>query len=236
MRGATARAGTPRPWTRRGLVGWYTSLALDGAGNPRISYYDSTQNVDLKYAWRDGSGWHTETVDSEGMSGGTRPWRWTAPATPAISYFDETNADLKYAWRDGSGWHTETVDSAGIVGRCTSLALDGAGNPRISYLRLHEPDDLKYAWRDGSGWHTETVDSGGCVGKYTSLALDGAGNPRISYYDDTNDDLKYAWRDGSGWHVETVDSGGDGRDGTRPWRWTAPATRGSATSITPTAT
>ncbi len=189
-----------------GRVGFFTSLALDGAGNPRISYFDET-NRDLRYAWRDGSGWHAETVDAVGDVG-----RWASLAldgagNPRISYFDETNDDLKYAWRDSAGWHAETVDASGSVGGYTSLALDRAGSPRISYYD-YTGADLKYAWRDGAGWRTEIVDSYHVVGWYTSLALDRAGNPRISYLYEGTDDLRYAWRDGSGWHIEVVDTEG----------------------------
>ena len=72
-----------------------------------------------------------------------------------------------------------------------SLALDSAGNPRISYCDGTN-ENLKYAAYDGAAWTITTVDSAGGVGYYTSLALDSAGNPHISYYDDTNGDLKYA--------------------------------------------
>ena len=51
-----------------GDVGQFTSLALDGAGNPSIGYYDRA-NEDLKYAWCDGTGWHAETVDAAGLVG-----------------------------------------------------------------------------------------------------------------------------------------------------------------------
>ena len=39
-----------------------------GGDYPHISYYDET-NADLKYAYRDASGWHIQTVDSEGSVG-----------------------------------------------------------------------------------------------------------------------------------------------------------------------
>ena len=54
-----------------------TSLALDRDGYPHISYcycdagppYGGCQVGDLKYAYQNGSGWHIQTVDIEGIVG-----------------------------------------------------------------------------------------------------------------------------------------------------------------------
>src|SRR5512137_1042385 len=48
-------------------------------------------------------------------------------------------------------WTIETVDSAGDVGWYTSLALDDAGNPRISYMDWGRVN-LKYAAKNGGSW------------------------------------------------------------------------------------
>ncbi|MCU0610272.1 MAG: hypothetical protein MUE60_00600 [Candidatus Eisenbacteria bacterium] len=168
-------------------VGWSASLALDASGWPHISYYDGTNsldasgwphisyydgtNSDLKYAWRDASGWHLETIDSTGSVGFYTSLSLDTSGNPHISYYDHTNHDLKYACEDAEGWHVETIDSDGHVGWYTSLALDVSGNPHISY---HDYTNgyLKHARRDSTVWHLETVDSAGDGSWYTSLALD----------------------------------------------------------------
>jgi hypothetical protein len=192
-----------------GNVGWYTSLALDSSGNPRISYHDFV-NGDLKFASWTGSGWSIQTVDSAEFVGWYTSLALDSSGNPRISYHDvnEIDGDLKFASWTGSGWSIQTVDSTGNVGFYTSLALDSSGNPRISYY-----DDtngfLKFASWTGSGWSIQTVDSTGNVGYFTSLALDSSGNPRISYYDNSNGFLKFASWTGSGWSIQTVDSAGD---------------------------
>jgi len=187
----------------------HTSLALDEDEYPHISYIDKT-NQDLKYAFQDASGWHIQTVDSEGWVGCDTSLALDEAGYPHISYCGHA---LKYAYQDASGWHIETVDSAVNVVK-PSLALDEDGYPHISYTVESGLDDvyLSYAYQDASGWHIQTVDSGGWVGFHSSLALDGSGYPHISYYywgtpifSDVQA-LKYAYEDSAGWHKETVDS------------------------------
>jgi hypothetical protein len=179
-----------------GDVGEYSSLALDGSGYPHISYYDDT-NADLKYAYEDAAGWHTETVDETGDVGRYTSLALDGSGCPHISYY--ASLHLKYAHNEGLGWLVETVQEA--YSGCTSLALDGSGWARISYRRY---PGLRYTYRDASGWHAETVDGTAAAGHYTSLALDALGYPHISYYVSGN--LKYAYREASGWPRETVDA------------------------------
>jgi hypothetical protein len=175
---------------------------VDGSGYLHISYYNATYG-DLKYAYKDVSGWHTETADGGASVGLYSSLAIDGSGYPHVTYYAEANGDLKYGRRDGLGWHLETVDATGAVGRHTSVALDTSGYPHVSYYDETNMD-LKYAYWDGSDWQIEIVDNDG--GTHTSLALDGVGYPHISYYDATYYRAKYAHKDASGWHARPVDN------------------------------
>jgi hypothetical protein len=193
-------------------VGRSASLALDAGGNPHIAYLDA-DNSDIKYAYRDGSGWHTEIVDPRG--GDQISLAVDEEGYGHISFVFQD--DLIYTYMDDTGWHARTVDSqtgsAGYYLRNNSLALDDDGFPHIGYhAEFTDPeatllqDNLRYAYQDASGWYTQTVDSSARVGDHPSLALDSAGQPHISYHDIDHRSLKYAYLTATGWYSVTVDS------------------------------
>jgi hypothetical protein len=185
-----------------GQVGWNTSLELDAAGRPHISYFDYG-NSHLKYTHWDGVAWRMETVDSGDQVGRDTSLALDAAGRPHISYYDMFNSHLKYARWDGVAWQTETVDDDGMVGEYTSLALDSAGRPHISYFD-YSNGSLKYTRWDGDAWLTETVAED--VWDPSSLAVDANDRPHISY--NQNGNLIYIYWDGDDWQLETVVSDG----------------------------
>ncbi len=188
-----------------------TSIALDQSGNPHISYFLGCDYRDLKYAWFDGTDWHTETVDSEGDVGKHSSIAIDSQGNPHIGYHtdDETN-DLKYAQKLNGHWIIETVISGEINCAHSSMVLDGNDNPHFSYkYGCWENSNLYYVYYDGTDWvEPQEVDSGDHTGFDSSITLDGNGTPHISYFDSSYDDLKFAFLSGDQWVTSTVDSDG----------------------------
>ena len=76
-----------------------TSLALDDASRPHISYYNPNQHA-LWYARKDGSTWHTDIVEG-GDVGKGNSLALNAGGRPCISYIGSGGSDLKFArWLD----------------------------------------------------------------------------------------------------------------------------------------
>ena len=183
-----------------GSAGWFTSLALDPAGQPRMVYFD-TAGRSLAYGRRDAAGWSLQAVDRLADAGSFNSLAVSTAAQdaagePAVAYYEAGHGDLRVARQSGSQWQVETVDGdsaaaagggvgAADVGMYASLACNPAGPCWISYYDATN-GDLKAARQDPGGWVSETVDSGGGdgidgdgiasdVGRYTALALDAGG-------------------------------------------------------------
>jgi hypothetical protein len=112
-------------------VGRMLSLRLDGAGNPHISYRDST-NEDLRYATRTGGTWSCQAVDSAGTVGNYSSLDLDSDGHPHITYSSSVGPGMKYAAWNGTTWDIETFDSQVGVSRC-GLAVDQWGYPHIAY-------------------------------------------------------------------------------------------------------
>jgi hypothetical protein len=210
-----------------GIVGLYTSLAVEASGRLHISYQHGT-NSDLKYATCAAgctlaANWQTVTVDAPGIVGSYTSLAVAGSGRVHVSYFDNTNLNLKYGTcatgcNVAANWQVVTVDAAGNVGAATSLAVAGSGRLHVSYFDGTN-GDLKYATcaadcHVAASWQAATIDAGGTVGSYTSLAADGNGRLHIAYHDFTNNDLKYAscaanCHVAASWQAVTVDAPGN---------------------------
>ena len=190
------------------------SLDVGPDGWPHIAYFDGSTitgegNNDLLYAYRDASGWHSETVDAEGNTGWYSSIAVASDGYPHVSYFQHDLSQLKYASKDSSGWHVATADNSGYVGWHSSIKLDAANDPHVAYYEWHDAYALKYAVCPSGLWSTETVASGGAVGYYSSIAVEDDALPHISYYCGVHKDLKHAWQSSGAWHTEIVDGNDD---------------------------
>ncbi|MCA9936018.1 MAG: hypothetical protein H6662_10015 [Ardenticatenaceae bacterium] len=183
---------------------WFPSLALNDAGEPRISYGALGE---LKYAQHNGVSWELEFVEIQPGSTGWYSSLALDSDTPHISYYSPYSNSLMYAIYIDSSWQIQAIGDSYDYGGQTSLALDNGRLPHIAYWDATNLT-IKYAYYDGADWQFEAVTTMSGSGQDVSLALtlDTANQPHLCYYDYENGSLKYASRNGVGWQFETVDN------------------------------
>jgi len=180
-------------------VGLFSSIVVNGSGNPVIAYYTEPFDILKLVICSDPTcgTYNDYDVDAVAITGLYPSLKLDALGFPVISYYDQSAADLKVVRCQDATCSTKvitTVDgSGGDAGKYTSLALDAAGFPVVSYYNESQGDLKVIHCGDAncSGGNTiASPDSTGDVGQHTSLVLDAAGNPIVSYYNVTGTALR----------------------------------------------
>ncbi len=183
-----------------GAFGEYTSLVLDGAGNPVVAFKNSEplSQTWLKILHCDDAncapGGDSMTSPDMAISDFTYPSiALDAVGNPVVSY--RTGAKilkLLHCNDPNCAGGDESITTPDITtGTDTSLVLDANGFPVVAYASNTTPGMKVLHCDDPNCVNdlTEVVHPGINV-QWTSLALDTSGNPVIAYYDATSDDLR----------------------------------------------
>jgi hypothetical protein len=185
------------------------ALALDSKSLPHLLYYDANKEL-LTYARFDGLSWKHDPIVKTPYEAPDRHFDIAIDATdrPHITYYDTRLGSLRYGVKTGEFWRYASIDDRDKVGREARIAIDQAGNPRISYHGRART--LEYAAFDGAAWHTDVVAYPetilGDAGLHPMLRIDSQQQSQIVYYElglMTNL-AKYAHFNGSSWVLDRL--------------------------------
>jgi hypothetical protein len=196
---------------------FFTSIQLDAAGNPQVTYFELSQShaekgplQKLKFAHFDGTSWYEETVEEQSKQEPYDSLAIDASGGPHIAYTEFER--LKYTYRKGSQWAFEPVDpsSHDTVEAGLSIALDSGGNPHIAFFDV-TAQTVNFVSREKETWKSEVVEklSGKPgISDSVSLKMDRRDQPQLAYIDSGSGALKYAVRIDGKWLTEAVDQQG----------------------------
>jgi RHS repeat-associated protein len=169
-----------------------TSITIDSANHPWISYVDDTSGY-LRVAQYLGSGgnctstaWKCTTVDNQNSAGWYSSIGTAPDGSIYVSYGADTHSQVRLAHNvSGTGctstaWTCTTIESGDSLGENSSIGFDPSGQPEVAYI-----DDSNYHLMLATkavttstgcgvtGWNCTTIDSGDDDDPSIAFASDG---------------------------------------------------------------
>jgi hypothetical protein len=202
------------------VIDYYTSISVDAADNPRISFYEywgtgEDYLLNLRVVSWNGQFWSVNTIDSTPGSGKFNSIAIDSKGNPHVAYANvkSENASMRYAYWNGKAWQVEVLEGtgSGYAAFSVALALDKDDVPHVAYTdatnRL-----LKYATRRDGKWQIQVVDSLAEVAypDRNGITVDAQGRPYITYYDGGRGMLKLASRRDQKWAIGIIDNNSAG--------------------------
>ena len=165
------------------------AITVDRAGGLHIAFAGEYPEYGLKYATRQGGSWSIVTLDEAHI----RQLSAAADASGRvhIAYADNVGR-LRYATNGSGPWSVSDIEALGSPA-FPAIALDGIGNPHVSYF-YPGYGELRYAKNAAGTWQISVVADAGAAnsGSDTAIAIDGLGNAHIGYFDNRSGSLRYA--------------------------------------------
>jgi PKD repeat protein len=177
--------------------GTYTSIDVDSANNPHISYYNRSKH--LTYATVSSGSWVTTTVDNNNLAGKYSSIAVDSSDNVHISYLE--NAQLKYTTNASGSWVKSTIDNN--VGSYGSIAVDSLYHLHVVYSAQ---GDLKYATKKSGSWKKSIIDNNGYTHSRTSIVIDQSDHVHIAYARENSKSLMYATNASGSWVLTTIES------------------------------
>ena len=130
----------------------YPNVEIDDSGRVVVVYGFGSADIDLRWGYRDSSGWHCEYVDTVGRPGQELGMFLKEGIWPYIvgETFGIGDSNWVYLhWQDSLGWHKERVDYIGSTSQLQTsigIVIDRYGYIHISYRRSLEGSDDDRMW------------------------------------------------------------------------------------------
>lgn len=198
-----------------GGVGAYTSIALDPAGTPYISYYDST-NRKVKYASIESvsSSYFPEFISDSALNNDNYGRSAIAVDDSANIYvlYHENGKVMSKTRAPLGNFTKEVIDSYSPAGYYLDLAVGRGSGSGVNVYAIFCTPSLQYSrsYNSGTSWTSPSSISSSNRLEYISLAVDSRGASdilHISAYDASSETLKYFTNVSGQWKEYCVDDG-----------------------------